>query len=1420
MADGVYVLPRDRDAYSTIRGFVYQVDLTIRRWMDLGDDQHLELERGEDIDLVNRAITATTVEETGRLLEQVKHREQNVTLRNPAALEALANAVEHLSTNTGLDLRFCYTTNAWVGTERPCPFPNGTAGISLWERVRQGQLTGSALADATKALALFLSQAACPDGLDASVWTRFKQVVNAADLTDFTALVARFEWSTSATGATALTPEIMGLLTQRSLAADTLEAEQLYQRLFLFIFKRLCQPGVKRLTRAELREQLAAATLSASDHAMLSRLTQCFSIVKLKVDELEAALTSVSDDVRELARTQGVHATLLRGTLTIDLAPPPVLARCSQRDGVVGQLVGHLGRSVWTALTGASDTGKSQLAVLLIARVGNLAGWVRFGHDMEPAAASATLDGAVGSMCGEGRPESASGWYQGACKKLGCGKIIVLDDLPRMNGTDPLTQRLLLLASACKVAGVRIVSTSHHQLPAKLVSGLGQTEFSFLPVPMLTETEVRETLAAYEAPEPILTSGAPRLIYVSSGGHPLLVSLAADYLRDRDWRFTTEEVEGLLAGEHAESITDEVLSRIMDSLADQQRELLYRLTLPVGAFVLDVVTALAQVTPAVDRPREQLNKLLGAWVQRDAERHFIVSPLVKGVSSEALPVDTQKGCHLSLAELIVGETMSIYEAQQAINHFCAAEAFDRAGSLFLYLLDEARTLEAGKDIGLLDRMWAESPLPDGMDFNVRLLARGLQLVVLPKYNRSIDFVLSDLDRLMAAATEAHSHAITGVAVLASVYLASSDPDRTLRYIGRALLMSDAVQDGGEVTFLAEGRRLDDVLWFVVPHLVTAGRLDRWLTILEGLPPDRRQRLLSGEDSFLGCIVVADRLRMDEAGKPVPLRQWGGVLAAAENLRQRARAMGSGTLEGAAIRTLLSIHGEHLRQLDNGVATATEALGRLDKEPDAIFMIAGMLGRQYAFAGGHAEARPFLEMSLVQPAGERTHERMITLLAASECFGVADADQGIRYAEQAVHLARSEERIPVIEAGRAGAELTTALYLRTPTQEGAIAAFATWSEAAERVIESRDESDEWKDLFVIFAHQTSYLTSMALKGRPPSGTATGEEFAAPIRGVFVRTSPGRIAYYRQSSVPAVMWMLSQYAAAVGNDQAAAMWLARVSSLTDPTRLRLVEAMIGHDMIPGLIAAGKYSEAIDAALRYCHANHLFTRSQVRNQDEMERGVDLAASWNGLQTAEREMVERRAALLAVVPAMFWVGNLMLESPTQGIAQGRTLASACRQIANTATDSTLWNALADTLDRVFQDQASGHALVASGNAFWTGSRQVVAIIAYLGASLHGAPDDAFNAQLAVMQTLFLAFPPSSATYRQLFLVFVECFWTATFDQRRFGFSNPALVEEALAQARQVPVERRVKAILRAIRLGVTSRADAGTTAWLDTDG
>ncbi len=102
---------RDRDAWSTIRGYVYQVDLTIQRWLELSPSQILELECGEDIDIISLALVAE-VEERDRLLEQVKHRDGSLTLRSPEALTAIACFVEHIQSNPSANLAFQFTTNA------------------------------------------------------------------------------------------------------------------------------------------------------------------------------------------------------------------------------------------------------------------------------------------------------------------------------------------------------------------------------------------------------------------------------------------------------------------------------------------------------------------------------------------------------------------------------------------------------------------------------------------------------------------------------------------------------------------------------------------------------------------------------------------------------------------------------------------------------------------------------------------------------------------------------------------------------------------------------------------------------------------------------------------------------------------------------------------------------------------------------------------------------------------------------------------------------------------------------------------------------------------------------------------------------------------------------------------------------------
>jgi hypothetical protein len=51
-----FIASPENDAYATIRGFVFQTNLTVFQWLDLPENEHLELECGEDIDVVGKAI--------------------------------------------------------------------------------------------------------------------------------------------------------------------------------------------------------------------------------------------------------------------------------------------------------------------------------------------------------------------------------------------------------------------------------------------------------------------------------------------------------------------------------------------------------------------------------------------------------------------------------------------------------------------------------------------------------------------------------------------------------------------------------------------------------------------------------------------------------------------------------------------------------------------------------------------------------------------------------------------------------------------------------------------------------------------------------------------------------------------------------------------------------------------------------------------------------------------------------------------------------------------------------------------------------------------------------------------------------------------------------------------------------------------
>jgi len=90
-----------RDASASIAGFVYQLDWSVLRWLQLGPGEAVELEGGEDIDVVGPELLDSAASQD-RVLTALKHVSGTITLNTRDAVAAVAHLAGHRQRNPSL----------------------------------------------------------------------------------------------------------------------------------------------------------------------------------------------------------------------------------------------------------------------------------------------------------------------------------------------------------------------------------------------------------------------------------------------------------------------------------------------------------------------------------------------------------------------------------------------------------------------------------------------------------------------------------------------------------------------------------------------------------------------------------------------------------------------------------------------------------------------------------------------------------------------------------------------------------------------------------------------------------------------------------------------------------------------------------------------------------------------------------------------------------------------------------------------------------------------------------------------------------------------------------------------------------------------------------------------------------------------
>lgn len=284
---------RKRDAHATFAGFVFQVNVTILRWLNLQSGQHLELEAGEDIDLIQAAAVKGL--EGAQLLEQVKQlRGKRLTLRSADALEAIANFCQQRSSRPGEELAFRFLTTTSASKERQW---NGSDnGIVTWQKVRNREILEDARKSAISEIKGFLKS--CVAKVPKAVRKPFVEFVSGDD-DQFAEVVDTFEWAMGSGDHKEIQAEILQVLDKSHLSESQGGPSRAYRDLFAFVFHLLSEPGSKTLT-----QELLSSQIRVTEEELLAAAR-----FREWIDRVDATLARHDREIKELQQHLPVERT-------------------------------------------------------------------------------------------------------------------------------------------------------------------------------------------------------------------------------------------------------------------------------------------------------------------------------------------------------------------------------------------------------------------------------------------------------------------------------------------------------------------------------------------------------------------------------------------------------------------------------------------------------------------------------------------------------------------------------------------------------------------------------------------------------------------------------------------------------------------------------------------------------------------------------------------------------------------------------------------------------------------------------------------------------------------------------------------------------------------------------------------------------
>ncbi|MBS1686370.1 MAG: hypothetical protein JSS76_16645 [Bacteroidetes bacterium] len=1310
----------NRDAWGVIRGFVYQVDITLLKWLELEEDEVLELERGEDFDIVKNTLENGEI----RDLHQVKFREVNITLSTSDVLQAMSNFFEHRRNNRNIRLKFRYVTNSNYSIERPSLFPKeGKGGIETWIELQKEEdlkvddprlkrIRNHLLKKCKETLEKEKKRQENSEGQiepTNNILEAFINYLSQESDSEFKQFVGDFQWAIKFEDEIAIASLVKGKISMLGYASNEEESTLFYDKLFVFVFKLLSQKKDKRLSKADLNNRFVSTPLNDVDEKLLLKIKGIFAFITERLEKLERSNFKSQNEIGALQKTvseiTASDAVFNYGLKNFPNEVPSPILNGTLRKEKVDDIISQFNACTWIGLNGINGTGKTQLAILISKRYANVF-WLDLRNYNEEEKAIIVIEEFIKTTITEKHfDRNRSAWYKEVGNKLPLNTIIVFNDIPRISAGSQLADLLVKLVNELGLKGVKLLTTSNFPIPTATRNSMSTGVFLAYVNLDLTDAEIIEVFKNHNAPD--TTLGYLNLIVSTSYRNPRIIAAIVNHLKAINWGTDTKEIfEVVFKREFANEILEDVQRSISRYITDSDsRELLYRLSLLRLNFDVNIVKAVSEIEKAIEHFGEKLHSLTNIWIQNYDAQLLQISPLAKDIGKQNLSETTIKEVYNTTGEAIIsGKKLSEVTASQALNLFIDAKNYDRAAFVLILALHSAQTLE---EIKVLENWgflfyWSSEDIPPEMSLSNRIVIRNEQIRIAHLLKRPINFYRDQFIKYANEKTDDINRYMIYLSLIGCYDY--SDLSMFWGYCKELVKIATSLGDSYKHLYEDKEDGLESILWFPVNRLRSRNDLLQWIDLAKiidnAFTDSPFKKVLS--DSFITTICSNLVEKRDENETDSVLLEKLQLLL--DYFYEKKYE----SLSAIVLREILWIEYRITQQKANVLVKADDLISKFTSV-DAKFIIVEGIGRLLYNNKDIIQSRYWLERAVDFNLPYQNNYTELLIYAASAVSDI-DKSKALDYCLRALQNAYTKELYTELEFIYVLAELAIAYWVNSDY----VKCFETFELAVGKLFECKKEIPEerWMRYMVLIGNCTGYISSEA-QGR--GFDLNDQSIVRPYIGILFSNNKKLISLYSPKKDALTLGHLAMFADAINDSKKAYDWAIKAFDIVRKYGDEGTLIMIATTCSQYSLINFKVAEALES---YLLATAVSVHLQGTPQEKQalygqQKIIELLADkpsnkWN--------TAEEITSQYAIIPLFLMLLTSKIKGDDSFNGNYQTYIKVLSDYKLESSNPLLWEIIIELSRRILNEQIPESQLTVRANTFNHQDRRSEQILCILG--------------------------------------------------------------------------------------------------------